>query len=78
MDAPAAAPCADGGMENDWQKLGDVVARIAQRLEVTQLPPLARSDADLFVKMLAEIYGPAVPRGAERSRQAAKPEGDAG
>jgi hypothetical protein len=30
MDARAVVFCATGGMDNDWQKLGDVVARIAR------------------------------------------------
>jgi len=56
-------------MENDWQKLGDVVARIAQRLEgpVIERPPVPDADAALFVLMLREVYGP-LPQGAARRR----------
>jgi hypothetical protein len=43
-------------MENDgtdnWQKLGDVVARIMERREVTTCPPLPVEDARAFVELL--------------------------
>jgi hypothetical protein len=48
-------------MENDWQKLGDVVARIVARTEevMTDLPPVPAADALLFVRMLRTVYEPA-------------------
>jgi hypothetical protein len=73
VDAFSGQRCATDGMENDWQKLGDVVARIAQRLEVTSGPPIARADADLLVRLLSgEIPAPelgAVPCGQEPQRK---------
>jgi hypothetical protein len=65
-------------MENDWQKLGDVVARIVARTEgvMIERPPVAQADADLFVKMLIELYAPAAPRAAELSRPATTQAGD--
>lgn len=61
-------------VSDDWKRLGSIVKGIAVRLEVsTARPPLARADADLFVAMLREIYGPAVPPDAELSRQDAQP-----
>jgi hypothetical protein len=41
-------------MENDWQKLGDVVARIVARTEVTSGPPVQQADALMFVRMLRD------------------------
>jgi hypothetical protein len=63
MDARAGAPCAIGSMGNDdedtFVQLGDVVARIAQRLEVTGGPPVARADADLFLRVMSgDIFAP--------------------
>jgi hypothetical protein len=51
-------------MENDWQKLGDVVKRIVDRVEITSGPPVQQADALLFVRMLRAVE-PA-PRGAVR------------
>jgi hypothetical protein len=55
--------------------LGDIVKGIVARTEgvMNARPPIARADADLFVLMLTEVYGPAAPRAAELSRQASKP-----
>jgi hypothetical protein len=61
MDARAVVFCATGGMDNDWQKLGDVVARIVARVEVTNGPPVATDDAAAFLVMLREVYGPPAP-----------------
>jgi hypothetical protein len=63
-------------MENDdedtFVRLGDVVARIAQRLEgevIAEQPPVPNDEALLFVRILSgEIFGP--PRaGASRHTQ---------
>jgi hypothetical protein len=50
---------------DDWQKLGDVVARITERMKVTSGPPVATDDAAVFLLMLREVYAPPAPeRGA--------------
>jgi hypothetical protein len=60
MDARAERCCATDSMENDsnWQRLGSVVWKIVRRAEVTDGPPVAQADADLFVLMLRDVYAP--------------------
>ena len=57
---------------DDWQKLGDVVARIVARAEVTSAPPIAKDDAAVFLMLLREIYGPPAPAAARRKEGQAK------
>ena len=48
-------------MTDDWQRLGDVVARIAQRLEgpVIARAPIPEADALLFLRVMSgDIFAP--------------------
>jgi hypothetical protein len=59
---------------NDWKRLGDVVKGITDRLEgeIIARTPVPEADADLFHRLLLELYGSATPRAVRRKEGQAK------
>jgi hypothetical protein len=56
-------------VSDDWKRLGDVVRGITDRLEsdIIARTPIPEADADLFHRLLLELYGAPTPSAARRT-----------
>jgi hypothetical protein len=56
-------------VSDDWKRLGGVVRGITDRLESDLIArtPIPEADADLFHRLLLELYGAPTPSAARRT-----------